>query len=84
MTRGRHHNTAHLVADTVAEARTQWIETFTRDRADLGPTHARLTAREAIDTYGPLEQPPERSPGRRHPPVPSPAPPAVPRPGISR
>lgn len=54
MTRGRHHNTAHLVADTIDEARTHWVETFNRDRADLGPAHAAQTALEAIDRYGPL------------------------------
>ncbi|MBC7560117.1 MAG: TrwC relaxase, partial [Dermatophilaceae bacterium] len=48
MTRGRDHNTAHLVADTPQEARKQWIEVFNRDRADLGPAHAaRLAAQEA-------------------------------------
>ncbi len=48
MTRGRDHNTAHLVADTTQEARNQWIEVFARDRADLGPAHAaRLAAQEA-------------------------------------
>jgi exodeoxyribonuclease V alpha subunit len=48
MTRGRDHNTAHLVADTLKEARNQWIEVFSRDRADLGPAHAgRLAAQEA-------------------------------------
>jgi exodeoxyribonuclease V alpha subunit len=48
MTRGRDHNTAHLVADTPQEARNQWIEVFSRDRADLGPAHAgRLAAQEA-------------------------------------
>src|SRR5664280_1872203 len=40
MTRGRDHNTAHLVADTPQAARDQWIEVFSRDRADLGPAHA--------------------------------------------
>jgi ATP-dependent exoDNAse (exonuclease V) alpha subunit len=60
MTRGRHTNTAHLVADTIDDARAQWTETFTRDRADLGPAHARDTALEAIDTYGPLAPPPPR------------------------
>ena len=40
MTRGRHTNTAHLVADTVDDAREQWVEVFGRDRADLGPGHA--------------------------------------------
>ena len=60
MTRGRHSNTAHLVADTTGEARAHWVETFTRDRADLGPTHARHTALEAIDTYGPQAPNPAR------------------------
>ena len=40
MTRGRDSNTAHLVADSVEDARRQWIEVFARDRADLGPAHA--------------------------------------------
>ncbi|MDO9354276.1 MAG: hypothetical protein Q7T55_11310, partial [Solirubrobacteraceae bacterium] len=56
MTRGRHSNTAHLVADTPDEARAQWIEVFSRDRADLGPAHAAVRALEAIDQYG--SQPP--------------------------
>jgi exodeoxyribonuclease V alpha subunit len=48
MTRGRDHNTAHLVAGTLKAARNQWIEVFSRDRADLGPAHAaRLAAQEA-------------------------------------
>jgi conjugative relaxase-like TrwC/TraI family protein len=53
MTRGRTGNTAHLVADTVEDARSQWVEVFARDRADLGPTHAKRQAIEAIDRYGP-------------------------------
>jgi hypothetical protein len=56
MTRGHHHNTAHLVAPTLAEARDQWIEVFSRDRADLGPNHAARLAAEEVDRYGP--QPP--------------------------
>ena len=52
MTRGRQGNTAHLVAETVEDARQQWIDTFSRDRADLGPAHARRQAIEAIDRYG--------------------------------
>jgi exodeoxyribonuclease V alpha subunit len=66
MTRGRHHNTAHLVAESVDDARAQWVDTFGRDRADLGPAHARATALEAIDLYGPndmsteLDHRPER------------------------
>jgi exodeoxyribonuclease V alpha subunit len=48
MTRGRTVNTAHLVARDLAEARTQWIAVFVRDRADLGPAHAaELAAAEA-------------------------------------
>ena len=40
MTRGRERNVAHLVAESIEDARTQWIEVFGRDRADLGPSHA--------------------------------------------
>jgi uncharacterized phage protein gp47/JayE len=57
MTRGRHTNTAHLVADTPAEARQQWIDVFGRDRADLGPGHARRVAADAIDRYGTAARP---------------------------
>ena len=57
MTRGRHHNTAHLVADTLDDARAQWIEVFSRDRADLGPAHAAQTAAEDIERYGPQATP---------------------------
>lgn len=53
MTRGRHTNTAHLVAASVEEARDQWLATFNRDRADLGPAHARERALDDIDRYGP-------------------------------
>ena len=53
MTRGRESNVAHLVAESVDEARTQWIEVFSRDRADLGPGRARQRAVEDIDRYGP-------------------------------
>jgi exodeoxyribonuclease V alpha subunit len=52
MTRGRHGNTAHLVADTVEGARKQWVEVVARDRADLGPAHAKRQAIEAVDRYG--------------------------------
>ncbi|MDP3950572.1 MobF family relaxase [Microbacterium sp.] len=60
MTRGRHHNTAHLVAETTDDARAQWIDVFSRDRADLGPGHAAQTAAHDIDRYGPQAQPPAR------------------------
>ena len=53
MTRGRERNIAHLVAKSVEDARKQWVEVFGRDRADLGPAHARKAAAEAIDRYGP-------------------------------
>lgn len=65
MTRGRERNVAHLVAESVEDARRQWIEVFGRDRADLGPAHARILAGEAIERYGP------KAPRRR------PAPPVV-------
>jgi exodeoxyribonuclease V alpha subunit len=53
MTRGRHSNTAHLVAESVEDARAQWIEVFSRDRADLGPTHAAVAGEDAIERFGP-------------------------------
>jgi exodeoxyribonuclease V alpha subunit len=59
MTRGRTANTAHLIADDLAEARAQWMAVFGRDRADLGPAHAaELAAQEAARyaTPRPLEQ----------------------------
>jgi thymidine kinase len=53
MTRGRDTNIAHLVAESIQDARAQWIDAFSRDRADLGPAHAaRLAAGEA-DKYAP-------------------------------
>ncbi len=71
MTRGRENNTAHLVAESIEDARQQWIDTFSRDRADLGPAHARRQAIEAIDRYGPN--------ARRHStPLPPPRVPATP------
>jgi hypothetical protein len=53
MTRGRHRNVAHLVADSTDDARRQWIEAFSRDRADLGPAHAAQIAADDIERYGP-------------------------------
>ena len=52
MTRGRYGNTAHLVAENVEDARRQWVEVFSRDRADLGPAHAKQQAFDAVDRYG--------------------------------
>ena len=92
MTRGRHANTAHFVADSIEDARAQWIQTFTRDRADLGPGHAAQVAAEEVDRYGPRA--PTRSvalqevmlgPRRqRPPPPPLPARPPRPSRGIGR
>ena len=53
MTRGRVRNIAHLVADSPEDARRQWVEVFSRDRADLGPGHAAQIAADDIDRYGP-------------------------------
>ena len=53
MTRGRGSNIAHLVADSVDDAREHWISVFGRDRADLGPSHAAELAADVIDRYGP-------------------------------
>ena len=58
MTRGREHNLAHLVAENVDAARELWVETFGRDRADLGPGHAARRAAEDLERYAqhrPLE-----------------------------
>jgi len=90
MTRGRDRNTAHLVAGTLDEARSQWIEVFSRDRADLGPGHAAERAADDVDRYGPNAPTPvtglqaaalRESP--RRPPEPLPAPPPASR-GIGR
>lgn len=92
MTRGRDRNTAHLVAATLNEARAQWIDVFSRDRADLGPGHAARTAAADIERYGPRALPratelavrtPRR--GARRPPQPLPTSPVSGRsPGVTR
>ena len=66
MTRGRERNVAHLVAESIEDARRQWVEVFGRDRADLGPAHAAGRAADAIDRYGPRAafRPPDARPGR--------------------
>jgi exodeoxyribonuclease V alpha subunit len=90
MTRGRHHNTAHLVAESVDDASSQWVDVFSRDRADLGPRHAAQRAADDIDRYGPNARPASAtlqaaalrdSPRRPPPPIPTPSP--TPR-GIGR
>jgi exodeoxyribonuclease V alpha subunit len=40
LTRGREANTVHIVAENIEQARDVWAETFSRDRADLGPAVA--------------------------------------------
>ena len=74
MTRGRHANTAHLVAESVDDARRQWAEVFARDRADLGPAHAKLQALEAVDRYGPQQRRRLAAPTTEGPRRPAPAP----------
>jgi exodeoxyribonuclease V alpha subunit len=51
MTRGRHANTAHLVAGDLDDARECWAATFARDRADLGPAAAREAAEHDASRY---------------------------------
>ena len=70
MTRGRASNTAHLVAESVENARKQWIDVCGRGRADLGPAHARSQAIDAIDRYGP--QAPRRPKEEPRRPTPTP------------
>jgi exodeoxyribonuclease V alpha subunit len=90
MTRGRHRNVAHLVAETIDDARNQWVDVFSRDRADLGPGNAAERAADDIDRYGPNAQPPEVGlqaavlrDGPRRPPQPLPTPQPTSR-GIDR
>lgn len=52
MTRGREANTAHLIAEDPADARRQWVETFARDRADLGPRNGANLAAADTTRYG--------------------------------
>ncbi len=54
MTRGRNANTAHLVADSVDDAKEQWVAVFARDRADLGPGQAAELAAGEADRYARL------------------------------
>jgi len=51
MTRGRHANTAHLLAADLDEAREQWVAVFGRDRADRGPGQAAQAAARAAAEY---------------------------------
>ncbi|WP_246166221.1 MobF family relaxase [Nocardioides psychrotolerans] len=69
MTRGRNGNTAHVVAESVEEARRQWVEVFARDRADLGPAHAKRQAIDAVDRYGIQKR--DRTVDEPRPPIPA-------------
>jgi exodeoxyribonuclease V alpha subunit len=62
MSRGRTSNAAYLVAESLEDARRQWVDVFSRDRADLGPAHARQLAIDAIDRYGAVAVRPPATP----------------------
>ncbi|MBA4608532.1 AAA family ATPase [Aeromicrobium sp. Marseille-Q0843] len=51
MTRGRHANVSHLIADDPAQARQRWVEMFGREQADLGPAHAAKQAAAEAAKY---------------------------------
>jgi len=75
MTRGRDNDTAHIVATDLEDAHRQWDETFSRDRADLGPAVAAQRAGEDIERYGANRPRPPAYPGARRaqripPPIP--------------
>lgn len=53
MTRGRNDNVAHLVAETLHDARKLFNDTLGRDRADLGPAHAAQRAAQDVERYAP-------------------------------
>ena len=48
MTRGKHENQLHIIAENTADARAQFIDAVERDRADRGLTHAIQQATEAV------------------------------------
>ena len=50
----------HLVADTTDQARHMWVETFSRERADLGPAHARDTIAAIATAHHADSEQPER------------------------
>jgi len=62
MTRGRESNTVHLVAENLDDARQQWVLTFARNRADLGPAHAAKLATEEASKYQPYVAPRQQQP----------------------
>ncbi|MBW1639024.1 AAA family ATPase [Microbacterium resistens] len=57
LTRGTHDNTLHIIAETEAEAREQFVQAMTRDCADRGLDHATAEAHDAtrgLITDGPV------------------------------
>jgi exodeoxyribonuclease V alpha subunit len=62
MTRGRESNAVHLVAENLNDARQQWVLTFARNRADLGPAYAATLAAEEASKYQPYVVPREQQP----------------------
>lgn len=65
LTRGRWSNTVHLVAGNLDQAREQWTETASRNRADLGLDHARQAARAEAANYSATPPPhPARTPAQ--------------------
>ena len=46
MTCDRNRDVAHLVADSLDEARSPWIDVFNRDRAQIGPVQRRRGRRK--------------------------------------
>ncbi|PJJ55314.1 hypothetical protein CLV54_3204 [Compostimonas suwonensis] len=48
MTRGREANRLHIVAESMAEARAQFVDAMERDPADRGIDHATRAAKEAV------------------------------------
>jgi exodeoxyribonuclease V alpha subunit len=59
MTRGRDRNTVHLIATDLDDARDQWIDAASRERADLGVAHAATRAARQATGYTlarPLDQ----------------------------
>ena len=56
-TRGRHSNTIHITADTLDQAREQWVQAAGRNRADLGLDQARAAATAEALNYAPTAQP---------------------------
>ncbi len=67
MTRGRDLNTAHLVATDLGDGQEQWISTFRRGHADLGPRAAVQRAREEAARYAAYRAHPHPDAGPRIP-----------------